>query len=138
MAPILGTVSSGYVEPSYQLAQTFNSSGTYTVSAGVTKIAVVAIGGGGNGNAGARGNNTSKGAGGNGGVASRTVGFYDYAVNSGQTFSVTIGGSGGGTTSFGTNISNVSPTLLMAQLMLTGFLEEVQETVELAEVMVME
>ena len=45
--PILGTVSSGYVEMPYELSQTFNTSGTYTVPAGKTKVAVYVIGGGG-------------------------------------------------------------------------------------------
>jgi len=47
--PILGTVSSSFTEFPYTLSQTFNTSGTYTVPAGKTKIATLLVGGGGGG-----------------------------------------------------------------------------------------
>jgi hypothetical protein len=62
--PILGTVSSGYVEPVYTLAQTFNASGNYTVPAGVSAIAVYVHGSSG---AGFTGSPVSQFRGGHGG-----------------------------------------------------------------------
>lgn len=84
--------------PSYSLSQTFTSSGTYTVPAGMTQIAVVGNGAGG---AGAGGSVPTGGTGGGSGG-----GFIlkDYAVSPGQTFAVTIGSSGG-VTSFGSLIT---------------------------------
>lgn len=67
---------------SYQLSQTFTSSGTYTVPSGITSLAVYAVGGGGRG--------AQYGGGGGGGAA-----FQDYSVSAGQTFAVGVGGSEG-------------------------------------------
>ena len=109
--PILGTVSSGYVELPYALSQTFNASGTYTVPSGKTKIAAFVVSGGGAG--GHTGNNPyAQGAGAGGGASGYLVAFSDYSVTSGQQFAVTIGAGGtnpdrfsssnnGGTSSFG-------------------------------------
>ena len=85
----------------YKLAQTYNASTTYSVPAGVTKIAVVTVSGGAGGGGGA--NNVGGGAGSSGSA----VGFWDHAVNSGTNFTVTVGGSGG-TSSFGSLTSAVS------------------------------
>lgn len=94
----------------YELSSTFNSSGTYTVPAGKTSIAVYTIQGGGNGVVGNSGTYGSGGNGGIGGVGGRGIAFKDYAVNSGQTFTVTVGGSGGGHSSFGNLANNTNQT----------------------------
>lgn len=87
---------------SFVLAQTFNSSGSYTIPAGTTKFAVYAIGGGTSG--------IQDGAGGAGGSAAGVI------VNSpsiGTTYNVTVGAGGsgnsgvsGGVSSFGTLINS--------------------------------
>ena len=100
--PILGTVSSGYVEPVYTLAQTFDSSGTYTVPAGVTKITIAGVGGGGKGSSSIGSNTGGSGCGGGGAGASFLV--RDITVTSGQTYTVTVGGQAGAT-SFGSIIT---------------------------------
>jgi trimeric autotransporter adhesin len=93
--PIIGTVSSGYyVEPVYTLAQTFDSSGTFTVPAGVTKIALVGVSAGGGGGAYAFFDSPS---GGSGGVAFI---HKDVSTAGGTTFTVTVG-SGGNSASAG-------------------------------------
>jgi hypothetical protein len=102
--PILGTVSSGYVEQVYSLAQTFNSSGTFTVPAGKTQVAVFVMGGGSSGEAGIGGR------GGSGGSSGGVIGFKDYSVSAGQNYAVTVAGAGG-TSSFGTNIAAVSSSV---------------------------
>jgi len=81
----------------YALAQTYNSSTTYTVPSGVNRVAVWAFG---PGSAGGGGSNAFAGNGGGGGAGGGLVGFKDYAVNSGQQFAVSVGSSGG-TSSFG-------------------------------------
>jgi hypothetical protein len=88
MARILGTVSSGYVEQVYELSQTFNTSGTYTVPAGKTQVAVICIGAGGGGGAGA-GHNMG-GAGGGAGTGNIT----EHSVTSGANYTVTVGSGG--------------------------------------------
>ena len=90
------------VLPSYALSQTFNSSGTYTVPAGKTKVAAFVIGGGGGGTGGKSRTGNSDGGGGAGGGGGATVGFSEYSVSAGQEFTITIGsfgnGGSGGTT----------------------------------------
>lgn len=97
------------VVPAYSLSQTFNSSGTYTVPSGVTKLAVIISGGGGNGGNATNGGGGSTSGGGNGGAGSYFGGWYDYAVTPGQTYTVTVGGGGGGASAFGNLINSVSP-----------------------------
>jgi hypothetical protein len=82
----------------YALAQTYNSSATYTVPAGVTKIGVVTISGGQGGSGG--GQAGQSGSGGTGGRSGSAVSFFDYDVSSGQNYTVTVAASGG-TSSFG-------------------------------------
>jgi hypothetical protein len=77
--------------PSYALSQTFTSSGTYTVPAGKSQIAVTGNGAGGNGAGG------GTPTGGTGGGSGGGFIFKDYSVTPGQTFAVTIGGAGGAT-----------------------------------------
>ena len=109
------------LDATYVLYQTFTSSGTFTVPAGCTKLAVFALGGGSGGNNGAnnRSNqgpnnnyeiNTHYTAAGSGGASSAISGFKDFAVSGGQTYSVQIGSGGntassGGTTNFGNLLS---------------------------------
>jgi hypothetical protein len=87
----------------YSLSQTFNSSGTFTVPSDKTQIAVFLMGGGNSGQAGIGGR------GGGGGSSGGAIGFKDYAVTSGQNYAVVVA-SAGGTSSFGTNIAQVSST----------------------------
>lgn len=96
--------------------QTFTSSGTFTVPAGVTSIDIFVLGGGaaGGGSSDLEGEYPAA-AGGGGGGYTNTI--KSYSVTPGQTFSVTIGAGGaaaspgwgtggtGGTTSFGSVIS---------------------------------
>jgi hypothetical protein len=104
------------LDATYVLFETFTSSGTFTVPAGATKLAVFALGGGGGGTNGANnaGNasasnyefTASYNAAGSGGASSYLGGFKDETVSGGQTFAVSIGaggnaGSAGGTTNFG-------------------------------------
>src|SRR5690554_1243072 len=84
------------------VVETFTSSGTWTVPAGVTEITVEAWGAGGGG-----GNRTTDGyaGGGGGGAYSRS----SVLVAPGQTYSISIGGGGasgtpGGNTIFGSSI----------------------------------
>jgi hypothetical protein len=93
MARILGTVSSGYVEQVYELSQTFNASGTYTVPAGKSQIAVLMMGAGGDGATPTGYERSGYDGGGSGGI----VGFKDYNVSGGQTFTVTVGAANGAT-----------------------------------------
>ena len=78
----------------YKLAQTYNSSTSYTVPTGVTKIGVLVVNGG---NSGGKSNSGDGSSGGSGGIAR---GAYDYPVNAGTNYNVTVAGTGG-TSSFG-------------------------------------
>jgi len=83
------TSSNSIVAPGYELAQTFNSSGTFTVPAGKTAIAIVGAG------AGTAGSGTSGGSGG------PVFILEDVAVSAGSNHYVQIAGAGGGNSSFG-------------------------------------
>jgi hypothetical protein len=98
--------SVNHVIPSYVLSQTFNSSGTFEVPAGITKMGLVGQG------AGANGANVSEsitGASGGGGGGKFIV--DEITVTPGTKYSVTIGGAGG-SSSFGSiavmNAANVT------------------------------
>lgn len=79
-----------FVAPNISSAgtQTFTSSGSFSVPAGVTSLTVDAIGGG-----GAGGGGTNEGAGGGGGGGGRST--ETFAVTSGQVLGVTVGSGGG-------------------------------------------
>jgi hypothetical protein len=83
----------------YVLQSTYNSSGTYTVESGKTKIAAFVISGSGGGARGANTNqnNTAGGAGGGGGGPAIAA-FQEYSVTAGQTVTITVGASGIGST----------------------------------------
>lgn len=94
--------------------QTFTSSGTFTVPAGVSLIKVTVVGGGGGGGGGYQASNYSNAGGGTGGGGGVAVGYV--SVTPGSTHTVTIGaggagtnswsnGSAGGTSSFGSVLS---------------------------------
>jgi trimeric autotransporter adhesin len=87
-------------QQSYSLSQTFSSSGTFTVPAGITQIAVKGIGAGGTGANGLNSDGGSGAVGGRGGGGGGGFIFKNYSVTPGQTFSVSIG-SAGQNTSFG-------------------------------------
>lgn len=74
----------------YSLAQTYNSSTTYTVPSGVSKLAAYVIAGGSPGVNAATNVPGRDGGGGGGGVA-----FQDLSVSTGDSFTVTVGGSSG-------------------------------------------
>ena len=99
-AGIAGTASSASAsvtpaapEVPYALSQTFNSSGTYTVPSGKTKVAVFIVGGGERGYPGGStdGNNMASGAGGNGGSGGAMYAVKDYPVSAGAVHTVTVG-----------------------------------------------
>ena len=80
---------------SFTISQTFNTSGTYTVPAGVGELALYVIGAGSSGAfSGGAGANTSGAA----------AGFA--VVSSGQNYSVTIGAANQGVSSFGTLLNS--------------------------------
>ena len=81
--------------PQWGLLATYNSSTSYTVPSGITKLGVVVISGGNSGSGGCCGN-----PGAPGGSSGSAVGFWDYPVNSGTNYNVTVGGAGG-TSNFG-------------------------------------
>jgi hypothetical protein len=85
--------------PTYQLAQTFNTSTNYTVPSGVSKIGVVTISGGVSGNQ-ANGSFIAGGNSGSGGKSGSAVSWFGYDVNAGQNYVIGVGGAGG-TSSFG-------------------------------------
>jgi len=88
-----------------QRVDTFTSSGTWTVPAGVTKVDVLAMGGGGGGASGAQYKGTSatyttRGGGGGGGAAYVWAKGVDVSGSASITIGVGAGGSGG------TSVSN--------------------------------
>lgn len=101
---------SGYVGRLLNI-QVFTSSGTYTPTAGTTRIKVKAVGGGGAGG-GAVATSTGVSAGGGGGSGAYAEGYYTSGF-SGLTVTIGAGGASasgavggnGGTTSFGALIS---------------------------------
>lgn len=92
--------------PVYNLTQTFNAGGTFTVPSGKTKMAVYMIAAGGAGGTAPK-INSSAGNGGAGGGGGRVYAFSEYTVTPGATYTVTIGASGGNT-SFG-NLVTLAP-----------------------------
>jgi hypothetical protein len=94
--------NSGSVTPilkQFILDQTFNTTGTYTVPAGVTSIAVYAIGGGANGGDGGGSSSANGSSGGTGGAGGAGAGAI-IDVTPGETISATVAAAGG-TSSFG-------------------------------------
>lgn len=87
----------------YTLYQTFTANGTFTVPAGVSEIAVYAVGGGGSGAAGAAGSPSASGRGGGGGGGGSAGIFWHYPVTTGATYSVVVGGTNTAS-SFGSTI----------------------------------
>ena len=87
----------------YQLVQTFTSSGTFTIPAGKSRLALIGSGGGGAGANGSDFYNSSQpapGGGGGGGVFS----VRELTVVPGDTYSVTIG-AGGNIGSYGSSFN---------------------------------
>lgn len=74
----------------------FNTSGTYTIPAGVDQITVEAWGGGGSGGSRTSGNNNTAFGGGGGGAYARSI----LSVNVSETYNITVG-AGSSTTSAG-------------------------------------
>ena len=87
----------------YELYATYTSNATFTVPAGVSEIAVYAVGGGGNGAAGGAAASGLSGYGGAGGGGGGGAIMWHYPVTPGQTYSVVIGGSNQNTT-FGSTV----------------------------------
>jgi len=87
-------------QQSYSLSQSFLSSGTFIVPAGVTQIAVKGMGAGGTGATGSNSDGGSGATGGRGGGGGGGFIFKNYNVTPGQSFTVTVGSSGQ-STSFG-------------------------------------
>jgi hypothetical protein len=91
----------------YVLAQTFNSSGNYTVPAGKTQIGVMMVGGGFFGS-------TSSGAGGSGGVGSKALAVYNIPTNAGTGYVITVAAQTA-SSQFG-NIASVSSSSASANV----------------------
>jgi hypothetical protein len=87
------------VAPVYALSQTFNSSGTYTVPAGASKIAVIVYGAGQAGSSGGTAGSITSGSGGTGGSSGAVLAATEYSVTPGTNYVVTLANSGA--TSFG-------------------------------------
>lgn len=87
----------------YELYATYTSNATFTVPAGVSEIAVYAVGGGGSGAAGAAGSPSTSGRGGGGGGGGSAGIFWHYPVTPGATYSVVVGGTNTAS-SFGSTI----------------------------------
>lgn len=88
-------VNGSVLNPGFSNFQVFNSSGSFTVPAGVTKLMVevwAAGGGGGGGGGGGYGNYGGTGGGGGGGGYVKDI----ISVNSGDVITVTIGTGGNG------------------------------------------
>ncbi len=90
----------------FSQTQTFNSSGTFTIPAGVTSITVEAWGAGGRGGLRTSGNPTL--AGGGGGAYSRSV----LTVTPGATYTVTVGAGSTSTSAGGDSWFRTTGTLL--------------------------
>lgn len=90
----------------YSQSQTFISSGTFTVPAGVTSVTVQAWGAGGGG--GARRTSSDGGGGGGGGGFRGGI----LTVSPGNTISITIGNGGNGGNANGVNGSNGNATII--------------------------
>lgn len=84
----------------YALRETFNTSGTFTVPAGINLISVTGAGAGGGGGGGSGGGNYSTNAAirvaGSGGGSAPLFSVRDISVTPGQTYTVTIGAPGNG------------------------------------------
>ena len=97
----------------YVLLNTYNTSGTFTVPAGVNTITAFVVGGGGSGDSGQgwspAGYGFNAAGGGAGGSGSSVAFFENYAVTPAQTYDIVIGAGGGGASSIGTLLS-VGPT----------------------------
>jgi hypothetical protein len=101
--PILGTSASGYFEPVYELSQTFNASGTFTVPAGKTKIAIAGTAPGAGGGGGLTYANPGGGGGGGGAFV-----IHNISTSAGTNYTVTIGAAGNG--GFGNTFTNAKGT----------------------------
>lgn len=91
---IASTASSAFNPAAYILAQTFNSSGTFTVPAGKNLLTVIGIGAGGGGGAGKGTGNNGDAA--PGGAAGGKFSIKDIPVTPGSNYTVTIGTGGNG------------------------------------------
>ena len=108
--PILGTSASGYVEQVYELAQTFNASGTFTMPAGKTQLAVYAHGSSGAGYNGTASFQFGAGRGGPGGSGGSLAFIEEHAVATGTNFTVTVGSAAARVTAGGYDLINGGAT----------------------------
>ena len=100
-------VWSGYSYPSNAAngisnQQTFTSSGTFTVPAGVTSISAVVVGGGGGGGDNDPDKDDEGGGGGGGGA----LAYGSWTVSAGQQYTVSVGSGGNGGNGDGSNGSS--------------------------------
>jgi len=102
----LSNPSPTFKMPGYQLAQTFTSSGNYTVPSGVTKLALVGVAAGGSGGTGSveggfnRTNNPHVGRGSSGGGSGAAFSVREISVTPGTVYPVVIGTGAGSQTRF--------------------------------------
>lgn len=92
-----------------QTTETFTTSGTFTVPAGVTEITVEAWGGGGRGGSRTSGNNQSYGGGGGGAYSSETT-----TVTSGQTITVVVGAGSNSISSGGVSSASLGGAIFVS------------------------
>jgi len=85
-----------FVPGGNQYSQTFTSSGTWVVPAGVNYVYAAGIGGGGGGGSGGGAVGGSSGPGGGGGGSAGNSETIRIAVTPGETLTITIGSGGGG------------------------------------------
>jgi hypothetical protein len=79
----------------YELAETFNTNGTYTIPSGKTKLAGIIVSAGGSGGSTGPGTvNTSAVGGGGGGGSGAIAAFWEFSVTAGQTATITVGSAG--------------------------------------------
>ena len=86
------------VPSAYELVSTANATTSYVIPSGITKIAGIVVSTGGSGAiGGARNTVNQSGAGGGGGGSGAIVGFWDFAVTSGSTVTLTVGSANAAT-----------------------------------------
>jgi hypothetical protein len=86
------------VPTGYGLVETANATTSYVIPGGITKIAGIVVSTGGAGAIGGMRNNSNEsGAGGGGGGSGALVGFWDFAVTSGNTVTLTVGSANAAT-----------------------------------------
>ena len=85
------------VPTAYALAVTANATTSYVIPSSITKIAGIVVSTGGEGASGGNTGNNNGGGGGGGGGSGALVGFWEFAVTSGNTVTLTVGSANAAT-----------------------------------------